>query len=206
MGSHAWQVVTWLSLYGIRLWNSKKGVKKSHTFKLASCASFCGVSKILELYDIIYTLDFRVNPNDGFISYHTSKICQVSDVFSSNQNRWDASMIPLKKTPRWWLLAGRTRWVVNSSCQEILQFFSAWPAAQRERVGGLLSSCSKGDVQKADDSVRETWWFWVGWFCSYIFFSQSSWFSGKWRDIWKLTTTWGIPFFASMIMGGSGYF
>ena len=42
--------------------------------------------------------------------------------------------------------------------QEILQFFSAWPAAERERVGGLLSSCSKGDVQqKADDSVRETW-------------------------------------------------
>ena len=55
------------------------------------------------------------------------------------------------------VVGGRTRWVVNSSCQEILQFFSAWPAAQRERVGGLLSSCSKGDVQKADDSVRETW-------------------------------------------------
>lgn len=61
---------------------------------------------------------------------------------------------PPKKTG---LLGGRTHWVVNSSSQEILQFFSAWPAAQRERVGGLLSSCSKGDVQKADDSVRETW-------------------------------------------------
>jgi len=45
--------------------------------------------------------------------------------------------------------------VQDASDEEILQFFSAWPAAQRERVGGLLSSCSKGDAQKADDSVRE---------------------------------------------------
>ena len=39
--------------------------------------------------------------------------------------------------------------------QEILQLFSAWPVEQRERVTCLLSSCSKGDAPKADDSVKE---------------------------------------------------
>ena len=39
--------------------------------------------------------------------------------------------------------------------QEILEFFSAWPSDQRERVTGLLSSCSKSDAPKADASVKE---------------------------------------------------
>lgn len=56
----------------------KKALKKVTPSSLHLAHHFAELSKILELYDIIYTLDFRVNPNDGFISYHTSKICQVS--------------------------------------------------------------------------------------------------------------------------------